>query len=125
MKYKLTLLKDLPDYPKGTVFDYEEGYYRGCGGSGLIYNKFCCVEGGNLQYPLCIPEKIIDDNEWIKKELNYAKLTDVKCPICGETRGEISINAWRAGDKYDGYESRACVYIEYACGHDKRVLGSI
>ena len=49
----------------------------------------------------------------------------VKCPICGETRGEISINAWRTGDRYDGYESRACVYIEYACGHDRRVLGSV
>ena len=125
MKYKLTLLKDLPRYPAGTVFSYEEGYYRGCGGSGLVYNRFCCVYGGTPQYPLCIPEEIINNPEWIKKEIDFTGCIDIKCPVCGETRGNIEINAWRSGDKYDGYSSRACVYIEYACGHDRRCIGSI
>lgn len=124
MNYKLTLLKDLPNYPAGTQFYYRlthaysffrdeligmESYM------GLTNNKY--LNAGTL-----IPEEIIDNPEWVKKEIDYSTSLDLKCPICGETRGHIKVCGRRVGDKYDGFHNSADVFFEYDCGHELRRL---
>ncbi len=121
MRYKLTLLKDLPDYPAGTVFKYRNGLIN-CLGS-FKKEEFMGVAGSDsLTGGLCFPRKILDDPTWIKKEIDYDSLKDLKCPICGETRGEMSVHSFRYGNSYDGYGYASDVFFEYACGHETRQL---
>ena len=53
---------------------------------------------------------------WVQIEPYYEELTDMKCPVCGETRGLIQV------DWAHGHSSNPDVMIEYACGHQSRSL---
>lgn len=127
MNYKLTLLKDLPDYPAGTQFRYSRSYrhstdcedlYGPIEFMGLLTDK-------HMYNRMLIPENIIDDPEWIRKDVDHTKSIDLKCPVCGETRGTILVCGCRGGDAYDGYYCDANVFFEYDCGHGLRQLYQI
>ena len=113
MNYKLTLLKDLPDYPAGTQFRYSRSYrhstdcedlYGPIEFMGLLTDK-------HMYNRMLIPENIIDDPEWIRKDVDHTKSIDLKCPVCGETRGTILVCGCRGGDAYDGYYCDANVFF--------------
>ena len=117
MRYKLTLLKDLPNFPKGTVFKYSVGKKMLL--SSFRKQQFLGLyDSDRLTWPPIIPENIINDPEWIKKEVDYDSLIDLKCNVCGETRGEISVNTTKCS--YGGHSVE--VYFEYACKHGVRRL---
>lgn len=69
-----------------------------------------------------IPEEIIDNPEWIKKEIDHSNSMDLKCPVCGETRGTIKVCGRVEGNPSDGFHNTADVYFEYDCGHELRKL---
>lgn len=105
MYYTFTLLKDIPQYPAGTVFQCE----------GINYPPNRKLEHKTPHYKMIDPRKkcivsipvgsVLDDPEWFKKEVDYTKLFDFKCPICGETKGILV--GWT---------------IEYACEHPSREI---
>lgn len=120
MRYILTLLKDLPDYPAGTKFiyiadkrhyDYKSDDFTSMECVDLLDN-YLQNDRKYIYRRFVIPEKIINNPDWIKKEIAYFELLDIKCPICGETRGKLEM-AVGGVDK---------LYIEYACGHKLRRL---
>lgn len=113
MFYKLTLLKDLPGIPAGTQFSYRHGYYHieQKHFSKLRFQDRMCIYGSDkmsMLFPL--PEEIIDDPEWIKKEVDHDKLVDLACPVCGETKVDMSFETL-------GVDKHIFLHIEYACGH--------
>lgn len=127
MRYILTLLKDLPDYPAGTQFKYSYGYDRGTINRGHLMDPqpyMGLINDDNLYNVMLIPKKIIDNPEWVKKEIDYSKSMDLRCPVCGETRGNIIVCGRTCGSKSDGYYNDANVYFEYDCGHELRQLYS-
>lgn len=136
MRFRLILLKDLPDYPKGTKFLLDESY---------------CLRGKNfdeigrisyfmrLEYPentdktplelerenrdygfysrLLIPLHVINNPEWVKKEVAIGEYSDSKCPVCGSTKFLFHIRSRRTGDSYDGYYYTSDVSFECECGN--------
>lgn len=137
MYYKLTLLKDLPKYPSGTQFDLSESI-RLCGKKSDVikrkeyymrlyiphdtdYKQVCALENKNKDYMflnrLLIPLDVINNSEWVKKEVNYARYTDLRCPICGSTKHLIHVIAYEAGNRDDGYYNTADITLECSCGH--------
>jgi len=118
MQYKFTLLKDLSNYPAGTVFRYFKGKSQLLGS----FKELELMGIDRLASPLCIPQEVIDNPSWIKKEIDFDSLVDLKCPVCGETRGEVSVHLYRRGNPDEGYSNCADVYFEYACGHEIRKL---
>ena len=105
MYYTFTLLKNLPQHPAGTVFQCE----------GISYPPNRKLERKIPHYKIVDPHKkciiaipvggALDDPEWFKKEVDFAKVFDFKCPICGETRGILV--KWA---------------VEYVCGHPSRKI---
>lgn len=124
MQYRYTLLKDLPEYPKGTVFTvYGTVDYYGCtkgpfyevGIQDEIYpdlmNLLYFEVGG-----------FFDDPTWFRKELDANALTDMTCPKCGSTNGFLFHESYHQSDEdRDDYGTQFAVGIECTCGH-KRVL---
>lgn len=118
MMYTFTQLKDSPDFPAGTVFHchgIEEKGWNGKDGQWYLYTtpedtfEHECEVGGFL-----------DDPVWFRKEIDWAALDDLKCPICGETRGVIITKDFRGGDREEGYFNGTEVFFEYVCGHITR-----
>jgi len=111
MRYQFTLLKDLPEYPAGTVF--------GCYGISYRFDERC---KRGPYYEVYGPSKcdgirleevggVFDNPEWYKREPDFKSLLDLECPVCGETRGLL-----RRLDKYDMDECGSAVnhgVIEY------------
>lgn len=137
MYYILTLLKDLPKYPKGTKFDLSERV-RLCGynsdvikrkdyfmriyiPNGVDNKQIRALERENEDYEyierLLIPLEVINNPEWVKKEVNRARYTDIKCPKCGTTKCLIHVIPYEVGNRYDGYYNTADVTLEFECGH--------
>ena len=116
MFYKLTLLKDLPKYPAGTQFSYRFGqwHYERNDIHEVDVNTFgkMGLYGSDKMSSLFpIPEEIIDDPEWIRKEVDYSKIVDLACPVCGESRVDMSVD-------YPLIKSQGILLkVEYACGH--------
>jgi hypothetical protein len=79
---------------------------------GIIYYE--CYNHNSLK-------KLVDDPIWVKKEIDFDSCKDLKCPECGETRGLLTVDSYRTGDKYDGYHSTSDIYFEYVCGHKRKL----
>ena len=107
MIYKCTLLKELPDYPIGTVFKAKQGHDFGV-------DYYECYNYNALR-------NLVDNPTWVKKEIDFDSCKDLKCPECGGTRGIITGIAYKTGDKYDGYRCTADVYFECICGHKRQL----
>lgn len=118
MRYKLTLLKDLPDYPAGTVFYYTDDRRKVW--DAFERMKFIGTSRDHMTTAFPFNPELIDNPVWIRKEPDVQELLDLRCPICGETRGRLAVNAYRIGDSEDGYRNKADVYFEYMCGHDTK-----
>ena len=110
MKYKCTLIKDLPEYPKGTVF-----YYTKYPDSDKIYMM---VEGeaNTCVYPHRL-EYIIRHTKWYTREVVQGCLTMVSCPNCGNTQVSLRLcnekSEWDDGVRYYSKEMTA----ECPCGN--------
>lgn len=138
MIYKLTLLKDLPEYPAGTQFVLNA--FRNL--TGKQFDKVKSVEYYmRLEYPqdvnsredilrlenmnedyisynrLLIPFEIIDNPDWIKKEVYQSKYCDIRCPRCRSPRFLLHVNPYCAGNECDGYYNTADITLECECGH--------
>ncbi len=139
MYYTLTLLKDLPKYPKGTQFrlcvkyfvhgenfdevdDIDTVYYMRLEyPDGLSRAEIKELQFENDDYVsynrLLIPFEIIDNPDWIKKEVRLSCYYDSKCPKCHSTRYLPHVGVFEVGNKYDGYRYVADVSFECECGH--------
>ena len=127
MRQRLTLLKDLPDYPAGTVF-----YIEGVKGShackdGPFYEV--SVPSGqpgrrDLQY-LRVGGSIIDDPSWFKREADVENAVDLRCPLCGETRGEFFSTKFFCSDM-DSYRYGVQYSVGFECvnGHRRVLYGT-
>lgn len=82
MRYICTLLKDLPEVPTGTVF-------RVLGENGKI----------TIIDRVSVPTSIINNSEWVKKDLDETCLTELKCKSCGNTK--MLLEARKANYDYD------------------------
>lgn len=116
MKYKFTLLKDLPDYPAGSIFysgaievREDKQYYRYTA-PGSPYCQYCEVGG------------ILDDPTWYRKEINWDALHSLQCLICGETRCTYEHVVELYKDNWGDDARCLAVRIEYACGHPAKEL---
>ena len=126
MRQKLTLLKDLPDYPAGTVFYIKD-----------IRRSYACEDGPF--YEVSVPDEIpnsgrrilkyyrvgnsiIDDPTWFRREIDHEHLVNLRCPLCGETHGEFfSTSYYRRNMDSDDYGVQYGIGFECLCGH-KRIL---
>lgn len=123
MRYKFTLLKDLPNHEKGTVFrcfGVEKHSTRAYGPAVPCYviddNGHCAYQevGG-----------ILDNTAWFKKEIDEDALTSTACPKCGSARGVPFGIEWYNPDR----ESNECgvqyaVGMECVCGHKFILYGT-
>lgn len=115
MIYKVTTLKDLPGIKAGTEFRYVN-----CGFSynpeSRLFNENTLRLDAETEKFLIKQVILSNPDGWVKIEPYYEELTDIKCPVCGETRGLIQV------DWAHGHSSNPDVMIEYACGHQSRSL---
>lgn len=115
MIYKVTTLKDLPGIKAGTEFRYVN-----CGFSynpeSRLFNENTLRLDAEIEKFLIKQVILSNPDGWVKIEPYYNDLTDMKCPVCGETRGLIQV------DWAHGHSSNPDVMIEYACGHQSRSL---
>ena len=108
MSYKGTLLKDLPGIPAGSQFGAQDEV----NGHGQKYFL--------SDHPKLGGCKIIGDPEWVKLEVDPDRCIDMKCPVCGETRGVLITTVVRAWA--DGYYYKPIVSFECICGYIKSLL---
>lgn len=121
MYYKLTLLKDLPKYPAGTVFSYWKGQMIGICNS-IVTGRFMCKYGKkHMKSDMPISEDLIYDSKWIRMEVDRTKLINIACPRCGDTHFDILKHAYKVGNPYDGYHYEADVYLECPCGYERHL----
>jgi len=115
MIYKVTTLKDLPGIKAGTEFRYVN-----CGFSynpeSRLFNENTLRLDAETEKFLIKQVILSNPDGWVKIEPYYEELTDMKCPVCGETRGLIQVD-WTYG-----HSNNPDVMIEYACGHPSRSL---
>lgn len=121
MKYKFTQLKDLPDSPAGTVFKCRGiDHHWDCTSDRENHDFYEIVipdrSGGHIQ-SFRVGKSIFDDPNWFRKEVDYEKLTELKCQKCGETRADVHVKKWFVGDyDSDNYGPHAEVSLECPCG---------
>lgn len=118
MFYKLTLLKDLPEYKAGTIFSYWKGRMYGWCNS-MVIERFMGKYGKSLLHGMRISEKLLHKPEWIKMEVDFSKLTDIACPKCGGTHFDIFKYAYQKRNSEGGYDAVAEVYLECPCGYER------
>lgn len=111
MNYKFTLLRDIAGIKAGLVVKCH----------GLIKTAFqgiCYVleEGDSITYA-SVAHSPLSDPKVFRKEIDYSSLVDMKCPICGETRGILHIQLTNTGYRSDDNVLKAVPMFEYACGH--------
>lgn len=118
MYYKYTLLKDLPEAKAGTSWTFDEPpeelkkEYR----DKLDDETINLRAGDHPSFPLST--KTLKNPEWFKKELDEELLTEIKCPVCGETRGRIyATKEYKYVWADDVREDVFTVWFEFACGH--------
>ena len=127
MRQKLTLLKDLPDYPAGTVFYIVN-----------VLKSYACKDGPfyevsvpsgqfdrrDLQY-FRVGNSIIDDPAWFKRETDIENAVDLRCPLCGETRGEFFSTRFYCSDM-DSYRYGVQYSVGFECvnGHRRILYGT-
>lgn len=115
MIYKVTTLKDLPGIKAGTEFQYVNSSFGHDAKLKLFDKTHPYLESETEKF--LIKQVILNNPDgWVKIEPYYEKLTDMKCPVCGETCGLIQVD-WE-----NGHSSNPDVMIEYACGHPSRSL---
>lgn len=124
MKYKFIQLKDLPDSPAGTVFECIGIDNHWDGTSDLENHDFyqIIIPDGNRRYinSFRVGKSIFDDPKWFRKEVDYEKLTELKCPKCRETRADVHVKKWFVRDfDRDDYGSHAEVSLECPCGYTR------
>lgn len=123
MMYKLTLLKDLPNYPAGTVFKSNLKPRTNIHNA-RVYEVIVPYRGNtnDLIIESWSVGGIIDDPDCFKKEIDSDELVDLRCPKCGGTQGDFfSTDYYRNDMGYDDYGVQFSVGFECLCGH-KRVL---
>ena len=115
MIYKVTTLKDLPGIKAGTEFRYVNCGFSYNPESRLFNENTLRLDAETEKFLI---EQVILGNPdgWVQIEPYYNDLTDMKCPVCGETRGLIQVD-WTYG-----HSNNPDVMIEYACGHPSRSL---
>ena len=121
MRYKFTLLQDLPNIKKGTVFkcrgieDYSKGPYG--------FKKVPCYAvniNGHTEHHEVGGD--FDNPTWYKKEIDEAELMELTCPKCSAVRGVPFDITWYNRDlESDEYGVQYAVGFECVCGH-KRIL---
>ena len=122
MRYKFTLLKDLPGIEKGTVFKCLGVEYR------TIYRQFkfervpYYVISVNGHFEHQEVGGIFDNSVWYKKEIDEDALTDLACPKCASVLGVPFAIDWYNRDlDSDSYGVQYAIGFECVCGH-KRIL---
>lgn len=115
MIYKVTTLKDLPGIKAGTEFQYVNSSFDHDAKLKLFNQTHPYLESEIEKF--LIKQVILNNPDgWVKIEPYYEELTDMRCPVCGETRGLIQVD-WTYG-----HSNNPDVMIEYACGHPSRSL---
>lgn len=126
MKYKFIQLKDLPESPAGTVFHGIGVKKRWDCTSDLKDHDFYDIvipnEYGGFVKSFGVGKSVFDNPEWFRKEVDYDKLTELKCPKCGETRVQVHVKTWYVRNyDSDDYGSHAEVSLECSCGHIRTI----
>ena len=121
MRYKFTLLKDLPGFKKGTVFKC-----LGIENSIVPNHGFekvpCYVLDANGYCEYREVGGVLDNPVWYKKEIDEDALTVLACPKCASVRGvPFSIDWYNRDLDSDAYGVQYAVGFECVCGH-KRIL---
>ena len=93
MKYRCVILKDLPDYPKGTVFYLERDIYNTCNWIRLKGEK------SYAHHPVL--KAILNYPEWYTKKLHKPCLQKLACPNCGEVK--VCLSFTNGTREYSGY----------------------
>ena len=88
--YNAVLLRDLPDYPKGTRFKCKKTE------TNKWMENVSCNEYWCSGTPLA---DVVDNPEWCKKTVDETNLTEVKCQECGNTKVYLWIEP--DGSKYN------------------------
>lgn len=114
MDYNCTLLKELPDYPVGTTFKV-----RVKDNKTIILNSFKDQLNKRAVY---IAESVINNPDWVKKELDETCLTELKCKSCGSAK--MLLEARHAPYKYDDgvYFYRMKVIGICTCGYENEFI---
>ena len=86
MIYKVTLLKDTPDLKAGAMWVYFTENGKPDFANQIDPKTFEVLYDEEL-----MPNGILNDPEWAKVEPFYEKLDDLRCPLCGETRGHLMV----------------------------------
>lgn len=115
MIYKVTTLKDLPGIKAGTEFRYVNRGFS-YNPESRLFNESTPHLDAEIEKFLIKQVILNNPDGWVKIEPYYEELTDMKCPVCGETRGLIQVD-WTYG-----HSNNPDVMIEYACGHQSRSL---
>ena len=118
MYYKYTLLKDLPDAKAGTNQTLNEPPEEvGCELDEKVY----------LQHDdkrIELNRTLLQNPEWFKKEIDDRYIGEIKCPICGETRGRMYITKKVVYNrKWENRAHEVTVWYEFICGHGTQNIG--
>lgn len=116
MRYLCTLLKDMPCRPIGTTFKvlwHTEGVTPSYISSGLSTMK---------EFERCRDLfYLIDNTEWIKKEVDVETALNLACSICGETRVFLKSTLRSLHNEYVKANDVGII-LEYVCGHTPRTI---
>lgn len=120
MKYNFVQLKDLPDYPAGTIHHCKGIIKQWNGTKDMTSYPYYLIQIGKnkktFEYP--VGKSIYDKKDWFKKEIAYDDLVDMKCPNCDGTRVDLKIKSYYEKD-YDSdyYGINISVWAECPCGN--------
>ena len=107
MIYNYTLLKDLPDYEKGTIFKVE------------LTGKYTIINGAAFGgYGDIRP--LINNEKWFNREIDTKSLDKLKCPKCNGTKGVLYTKEhieYDDGVKYTYLD----LYNECICGKHYKI----
>lgn len=120
---KLTLLKDLPEYPAGTVFKEVSEPYSS---NGTIITRYNISKDGYRIASYLEGEKTwLTDPQWIKREVDESQYGDYSCPKCGKSKWHTdTIIGYNNDNNSDGYGYYFAVFGECVCGFRRRLVST-
>ena len=126
MKYRCTLLKDLPEYPAGTTFTAEKVLFDTHSKSTQF--TYLCTFQGETHGNFVFSDTLLNNPIWVRKEIDESCLTELKCDACGGTK--MAVVLLEIPHTKDRAEDNNSVLVHHRkklvgtciCGHENELV---